>query len=93
MSCGRKPALLEEWSRILTDSNESQLGVYAHNLQLKTGYGVLTNGNEWQIYDMSKTGNFPEKLVTTVNILTTPISDSAEKLKVLWRGNRNWPGI
>ena len=88
-----EPVLLEEWSRILTDSNESQLGIYAHNLQLKTGYGVLTNGNEWQIYDMSKTGDFPEKLISTVNILTAPIADSTEKLKILWSGNKKWPGM
>ena len=83
----------EEWSKILTEGNESQLGSYAYNLQLQTGYGVLTNGNEWQIYDMSRKGSFSEKLVAAFNILTDPAAGSAEKLQVLWRGNEKWPGL
>ena len=88
----RADSLAEGWARILTEGNESQLGRYADDLQLQAGYGVLTNGNEWQIYDMSIRGSFPDKLIYTVNILTAPDGDSAEKLTVLWRGNKNWPG-
>ena len=88
----RADSLADGWARILTESNESQLGRYADNLQLQAGYGVLTNGNEWQIYDMSIRGSFSDKLIYTVNILTAPDTDSAEKLKVLWQGNKNWPG-
>ena len=89
----RVDSVADGWARILTEDNESQLGRYADNLQHEAGYGVLTNGNEWQIYDMSKGGNFPDKLMYTVNILTAPDADSAEKLRVLWRGNKNWPGM
>ena len=89
----RSDSIAEGWARILTEGNESQLGRYADNLQLQAGYGVLTNGNEWQIYDMSKEGSFPDKLIHTVNILTASDADSAKKLTVLWRGNKNWPGV
>ncbi len=87
-----EPAILEGWSKILTESNESQLGGYVHNLQLQTGYGVLTNGNEWQIYDMSKKGGFHEKLIAAVNILTSPAAESAEKLRVIWQGQQRMAG-
>lgn len=87
----RADFVADGWVRILTEDNESQLGRYADNLQHKAGYGVLTNGNEWQIYDMSKEGSFPDKLIYTANILTASDADSAQKLTVLWRGNKNWP--
>ena len=85
-------SIADGWASILTSENESQLGRYANALQLQAGYGVLTNGNEWQIYDMSIRGSFSEKLMCAVNILTAPDVESAEKLSVLRRGNRDWPG-
>ena len=84
---------ISAWSKILTMGNESQLRNYADDLKLQTGYGVLTNGYEWQIYDMSKRGGFSEKLVSKMYILTDPVAHSAEKLKVLWRKSEKWPGM
>lgn len=85
--------IADGWTSILTVDNESQLGRYADNLQLQAGYGVLTNGNEWQIYDLSIRGSLSEKLMCAVNILTAPDAESAEKLNVLRRGKRDWPGV
>lgn len=38
--------------------------------RMRTGVAVLTSGNEWWIYDLTKRGPFPNKLVERVNILT-----------------------
>ena len=53
------------------DDDVPQLQRYVEaDPRMRTGVAVLTNGNEWWIYDLTKRGPFEGKLVDRVNILT-----------------------
>ena len=55
----------------LGEEEVSQLRRYAQaSPPMRNGVAVLTNGNEWWIYDLTKRGSFKSKLVDKVNILT-----------------------
>ena len=57
--------------RASLDDDVSQLQRYVDaDPRMKAGVAVLTNGADWWIYDLSKGGAFPKKLVDKVNILT-----------------------
>jgi hypothetical protein len=51
------------------------------------GYGVLTNGDFWDIYDLSKEGSFKEKRKKYFPVANTDLDDSVEALKLLHRRN------
>ena len=51
------------------------------------GYGVLTDGDTWDIYDLSKRGRFNKKRETRVSILSAPVEKNIEALKKLHRRN------
>ncbi len=42
-----------EWAA-LKKANEGQLEGYVKELELRAGYGILTNGDGWWIYDLKK---------------------------------------
>ncbi len=54
---------------------------------LSVGYGVLTNGDFWDIYDLSKEGSFKEKRKKYFPVANTDLDDSVEALKLLHRRN------
>lgn len=52
------------------DDDAPQLRRYVEaEPRMRTGVAVLTNGNEWWVYDLTKRGSFERKLVERVNIL------------------------
>ena len=51
------PGEIQEWEQERLD----QLEGYVNDLQLATGYAVLTDGASWDIYDLSRTGAFSGK--------------------------------
>ena len=51
------PGEIQEWEPEHLD----QLEGYVNDLQLATGYAVLTDGASWDIYDLSRTGAFSGK--------------------------------
>ena len=54
--------------RASLDDDVSQLQRYVDaDPRMKAGVAVLTNGADWWIYDLSKGGAFPKKLVDKVN--------------------------
>ena len=61
------------------DGGVSQLRSYASaSPRMDEGFAVLTNGDEWRIYNLSHRGSFGGKLVVEpVNILTAAPGDSA----------------
>ena len=56
---------------------------------LRTGYGVLTDGVFWSIFDLSKKGSFDKmhRERVDVSILNCPLKDSVGALKLLRRRN------
>ena len=60
---------------------------------LNTGYGVLSCGSLWSIFDLSISGNprsangFLRKRIAHFSILSSPVEECAEHLKVLHRRN------
>ena len=83
----------KDWLWSLRVADEDQLGSYSSKLGLQVGYGVLTNGNEWRIYDLSKRGEFNEMILANFRVLNDPVVDCAEHLKMLRRDNSQWPGL
>ena len=70
------------------DDGESQLSRYVRAApRMNQGLGVLTDGKEWRLFDVSIRGGFSTKLVATVGI---DDSDSAEVLHDWLRKERWW---
>ena len=57
---------------------EKQVAGYARGM--KAGRCVLTDGQEWHIYDLSKRGRFKNKQVATVNISEEGTKQAAQTL-------------
>ena len=83
----------KNWLWSLKVADEDQLSSYSGKLGLQAGYGVLTNGNEWRIYDLSKRGEFSEMILANLRVLNDPIAECAEKLSILRQDNSQWPGM
>ena len=69
--------------RDIMETHETQLKEYIEQLQLGSGYAVLTYGAEWRISDLAESGNRS----ATVNILFDSPSRCEEELGVLRRAN------
>ena len=53
------------------DDDVPQLQRYVEDApRMRQGVAVLTNGNEWLLYDLAQRGSFEKKLVERVDILT-----------------------
>lgn len=75
------------WWRDLMADHEDQLKRYVDQLQLRSGYAVLTDGAYWHIADLAEeTENFTGKHLAAVNILFDAPSRCEEVLGVLRRG-------
>lgn len=68
------------WQDIM-EAHETQLKEYIEQLQLGSGYAVLTYGVEWRISDLAESGNRS----VTVNILFDTLSRCEATLGVLRR--------
>ena len=87
----------EEWAG-LKRAGVEQLEGYVNELQLRAGYAILTNGDDWWIYDLKKydLGNgvskFDDSLAGETSVLDDGPTKSAGVLGRL-RRNRKWPGL
>lgn len=64
-------------------SQERQLVAYAEGM--KRGYAILTNGNDWKVWDLSKRGNFSAKLALELKLTEESPSRCATALNQLLR--------
>ena len=71
-----------------TATVQRQLFAYAE--ATKKGYAILTNGNLWMIYDLSKRGRFQNKLIEEVELADGSDAANAKKLNQLLRRNLHW---
>ena len=70
----------------LDDEEISQLQGYVEaSRRMRNGVAVLTNGNEWCVYNLAKGGSFKTNLVEHVNILSGTRRASARVLSY-WLG-------
>ena len=74
------PPAIAMWQGLM-EAHETQLKEYIEQLQLGSGYAVLTYGAEWRISDLAESGNRS----VTVNILFDSPSRCEEVLGVLRR--------
>ncbi|MCY3991258.1 MAG: type I restriction enzyme HsdR N-terminal domain-containing protein [Caldilineaceae bacterium] len=58
---------------------------YAKDARIK--YAAITNGDQWQLYDVSGSGSLAEKQILDVRISASPPYQSALSLLLLWRPN------
>ena len=86
-----------EWAA-LKKANEGQLEGYVKELELRAGYGILTNGDGWWIYDLKKydLGNgvsaLADVLVREASVLFDDTEKVVEVLGLISR-NRAWPNL
>ena len=79
-------------------ANEGQIEGYVKELKMNDGYAVLTNGDDWWIYDLvqyelgTKSNNFADALIWDVSILFDPTEKVKDVLKHIGF-DRKWPGI
>ena len=58
---------------------------YAKDARIK--YAAITNGDQWELYDVSGSGSLEEKQILDVQISASPSYQSALSLLLLWRPN------
>ena len=85
-----RPIILIEAKRLGINpaGDESQIAGYA--LGMRDGVAVLTNGQEWILYDLSKRGPFGSKYVRSVDIRLGSIRQAAQTLNQWLRKSRWW---
>ncbi len=78
-----EPGRLKEWKQVDVD----QLKGYVSDLELASGYAVLTDGGSWDIYDLDLPGEFREKRIHYFDILWEEPKVSVTKLMTLHHVN------
>ena len=75
------------WTQLSRGDRIRQLSEYVGEFGMVAGYGVLTDGDEWSIYDIGQEGVFPEKPTKVVRVLSLDdsIDDCTEALNLLLR--------
>lgn len=71
----------------LTSGDEEQLAGYVEGLP--SGYAVLTNGDVWRVYNLRKRGDFADKSVCEVSVVSDAIQATARTLHE-WLGVHRW---
>lgn len=56
---------------------------------MSEGVAVLTNGNQWWIYNLAQTGDFEERRVGSIDIISGRPRESARLLRQ-WLGRNHW---
>ena len=77
------PGDIQEWEQ----EHVNQLEGYVHDLQLATGYAVLTDGASWDIYDLELPGAFSGKRIHYFDTLYEDTEVSVAGLSILHRLN------
>ncbi len=74
----------EQWIN-WSQRDVNQLKGYCRGL--RAGFGVLTDGVFWDIYNLNKRGSFEDKRKERISIAHTEVGKGAETLKILHRLN------
>ena len=83
-----KTAIHEKsWSQLSRVNRVKQLSDYVSGFGMVEGYGVLTDGDEWSIYDIGRDRAFPQKPTNVVRVLgmDDSVAECAEALDLLRR--------
>ena len=83
------PVILIEAKRLDKRAIDFERQVAGYARGIKDGRCVLTDGQEWRIYDLSKRGRFKNKHVTTVDISEEGTKQTAQTLN-RELSKRNW---
>ena len=67
------------------EPHREQMTRYANMAGVK--YAGLTNGNQWELYEVFKQAPLAERCVLNISILNDPPHESALRLLLLWRPN------
>ena len=87
---GRSVVVIEAKSlnRALSTADQEQLAGYIDGLP--SGYAVLTNGDVWRVYNLRKHGDFSDKSVCEVSVLSDAIQSTARTLHDCLGAHRWW---
>ena len=82
----------ETWAG-LKKTHEAQLEKYVREIGMTAGYGILTNGDDWWVYDVQEYSRNKERLrealVSETSILFEESSKATRDLEII-RRNSNW---
>ena len=73
----------DETPEAFSDRQIAQLSSYVRSL--RAGYGVLTDGDSWDVYDLNKRGNFKKKRIAHISVVDTPDDEIVAALRLLHR--------
>ena len=71
-------------------SESDQRQVLSYSEGRRKGFAVLTDGDIWRIYNLSKRGGFQSKLVVEFSIVEASPTTVAKTLNQLLRRNLHW---
>ena len=81
------PVIIVEAKRLGSNLDQNLKQLMAYSEGVKKGYAVITDGDIWKIYDLSKRGRFLNKLCVEIRITHDPARKSAAALNKLLRRN------
>lgn len=77
---------LDNWSQLTTNRDRlNQIAGYAREFAMSDGYAILTDGDEWVIYQLTAGEAFPDSPTEIVRILIDSPEECAQKLSILRR--------
>ena len=80
------PEDLVNWSQLTSRRDRvNQIATYAREFGMSDGYAILTDGDEWAIYELTPNQPFPDTPKAVVRILIDPTYECEEKLNPLRR--------
>ena len=80
------PEDLMNWSQLTSRRDRvNQIAAYAREFGMSDGYAILTDGDEWAIYELTPNQPFPDSPKSVVRILIDPTYECEEKLNPLRR--------
>ena len=93
----QKPVVVPVEAKRLKISNlhryYKQLRGYAKGLESRAGYGVVTDGDQWRIFNWNNGQRYGGNLAHKISIRDDATADCVDALKVLRRRNTPWPGL
>lgn len=82
-----RPVATVEAKKLGTALNTHQMQMVNYAVASGIRYTGLTNGDNWELYDVLQERQLEDKRIMEVSISTAPVQESALKLLVLWRPN------
>ena len=82
---GRKPLVLIEAKKLDEELNSKRTQMLTYCTEIGVRYGVLTDGNCWDLYDLWQEASMDERRILQVIIGSRQPAIAAQMLLILWK--------